>query len=125
MRSGWATTVSAATAIKTKICTTLRNDILQIIMRLSSSFTQRRKGRRKGAKRTAMSSCFASLRLPLRLCEKQLATNMIKLEGSQLAARIKQDVQTAIERMVQEQDVRPGLAAVRVGDDPASAIYVR
>jgi methylenetetrahydrofolate dehydrogenase (NADP+) / methenyltetrahydrofolate cyclohydrolase len=50
---------------------------------------------------------------------------MIKLEGSQLAARIKQDVQTAIERMVQEQDVRPGLAAVRVGDDPASAVYVR
>ena len=50
---------------------------------------------------------------------------MIKLEGSQLAARIKQDVQTAIGRMVQEQDVRPGLAAVRVGDDPASAVYVR
>ena len=50
---------------------------------------------------------------------------MIKLEGSQLAARIKADVQTAIERMVQEYDVRPGLAAVRVGDDPASAVYVR
>jgi methylenetetrahydrofolate dehydrogenase (NADP+)/methenyltetrahydrofolate cyclohydrolase len=50
---------------------------------------------------------------------------MIKLEGSQLAARIKQDVQAAIERMVQEQDVRPGLAAVRVGEDPASAVYVR
>ena len=50
---------------------------------------------------------------------------MIKLEGSQLAARIKQDVQTAIGRMVQEQDVRPGLAAVRVGDDPASAVYVK
>jgi methylenetetrahydrofolate dehydrogenase (NADP+)/methenyltetrahydrofolate cyclohydrolase len=50
---------------------------------------------------------------------------MIKLEGSQLAARIKHEVQTAIERMVQEQDVRPGLAAVRVGDDPASAVYVR
>jgi len=50
---------------------------------------------------------------------------MIKLEGSQLAARIKQDVQAAIERMVQEQDVRPGLAAVRVGDDPASAVYVK
>src|ERR1051326_6244131 len=50
---------------------------------------------------------------------------MIKLEGSQLAARIKQDVQNAIERMVQDQDVRPGLAAVRVGDDPASEVYVR
>src|SRR6185436_9787314 len=46
---------------------------------------------------------------------------MIKLEGSQLAARIKHDVQNTIERM----DVRPGLAAVRVGEDPASAVYVR
>src|ERR1051325_1682823 len=46
---------------------------------------------------------------------------MIKLEGSQLAARIKQDVQNAIERM----NVRPGLAAVRVGEDAASAVYVR
>ena len=50
---------------------------------------------------------------------------MIKLEGSQLATRIKHDVQTAVERMVKEHDVRPGLAAVRVGDDPASAVYVR
>jgi len=50
---------------------------------------------------------------------------MIKLEGSQLAARIKQDVQNAIELMVKDHDVRPGLAAVRVGDDPASAVYVR
>src|SRR6185369_15129440 len=50
---------------------------------------------------------------------------MIKLEGSQLAARIKQDVQNTVERMVQEQDVRPGLAAVRVGEDPASAVYVK
>jgi len=50
---------------------------------------------------------------------------MIKLEASQLAARIKQDVQNAIERMVKEHDVRPGLAAVRVGNDPASEVYVR
>ena len=50
---------------------------------------------------------------------------MIKLEGSQLAARIKQDVQNTIHQMVKEQDVRPGLAAVRVGEDPASAVYVR
>ncbi len=50
---------------------------------------------------------------------------MIKLEGSQLAARIKQDLQNTVERMAQEHDVRPGLAAVRVGEDPASAVYVR
>ena len=50
---------------------------------------------------------------------------MIKLEATQLAARIKQEVQAEIERMVKEHDVRPGLAAVRVGEDPASAVYVR
>jgi methylenetetrahydrofolate dehydrogenase (NADP+) / methenyltetrahydrofolate cyclohydrolase len=50
---------------------------------------------------------------------------MIKLEATQLAARIKQEVQAEIERMVREHDVRPGLAAVRVGEDPASAVYVR
>ena len=53
--------------------------------------------------------------------------NMIgkNIEAANLAARIKQDVQAQIERMVKEHDVRPGLAAVRVGEDPASAVYVR
>jgi methylenetetrahydrofolate dehydrogenase (NADP+)/methenyltetrahydrofolate cyclohydrolase len=50
---------------------------------------------------------------------------MIKLEAANLATRIKQEVQADIERMFKEQGVRPGLAAVRVGEDPASAVYVR
>lgn len=50
---------------------------------------------------------------------------MIKLEATNLAARIKQEVQTEIVRMVSEHGVRPGLAAVLVGEDPASAVYVR
>lgn len=50
---------------------------------------------------------------------------MKKLEAANLAARIKQEVQAEIERMVNEHGVRPGLAAVRVGEDPASAVYVR
>src|SRR5215207_4187622 len=45
---------------------------------------------------------------------------MIKLEAADLAARIKEEVKTEIER-----GIRPTLAAVRVGDDPASAVYVR
>ena len=45
---------------------------------------------------------------------------MIKLEAADLAARIKADVKAEIER-----GVRASLAAVRVGDDPASAVYVR
>ena len=47
------------------------------------------------------------------------------LEAASLAARIKDEVKTAVERMVAERGIRPCLAAVRVGDDPASAVYVR
>jgi len=49
-----------------------------------------------------------------------VAINMIKLEAADLAARIKEEVKAEIER-----GIRPTLAAVRVGDDPASAVYVR
>lgn len=47
------------------------------------------------------------------------------LDGAVVAARIKQEVQDEIARMVETSGYRPGLAAVRVGDDPASAVYVR
>jgi len=45
---------------------------------------------------------------------------MIKLEAAALAARIKEEVKVEIDG-----GVRAALAAVRVGDDPASAVYVR
>jgi len=47
------------------------------------------------------------------------------LEGAVVAAEIKREVQTEVERMFQTTGHRPCLAAVRVGDDPASAVYVR
>src|SRR6266850_2107217 len=47
------------------------------------------------------------------------------LEGGLVAAEIKQKVQADVERMVREHHVRPCLAAVRLGDDPASAVYVK
>ena len=49
----------------------------------------------------------------------------MKLEAAQLAARIKQEVQADIDVLLKENGVRPCLAAVRVGEDPASAVYVR
>lgn len=45
----------------------------------------------------------------------------MRLEAAKLATRIKQEVQAEIN----ERGVRPTLAAVRVGDDPASAVYVQ
>ena len=45
---------------------------------------------------------------------------MIKLEAAGLAAKIKDEVKAEIER-----GIRASLAAVRVGDDPASAVYVK
>ena len=47
------------------------------------------------------------------------------LDGAVVAAQIKQEVQAEIEELVRARGVRPCLAAVRVGDDPASAVYVR
>jgi methylenetetrahydrofolate dehydrogenase (NADP+) / methenyltetrahydrofolate cyclohydrolase len=47
------------------------------------------------------------------------------LDGGVVAAQIKNDVKSQIERMLANYNVRPGLAAVRVGDDPASAVYVK
>jgi methylenetetrahydrofolate dehydrogenase (NADP+)/methenyltetrahydrofolate cyclohydrolase len=45
---------------------------------------------------------------------------MIKLEAADLAAKIKEEVKAEIAG-----GVRASLAAVRVGDDPASSVYVR
>jgi methylenetetrahydrofolate dehydrogenase (NADP+)/methenyltetrahydrofolate cyclohydrolase len=46
------------------------------------------------------------------------------LEGAILANKIKQEVKSEIDRLVETRAMRPALAAVRVGDDPASAVYV-
>lgn len=56
---------------------------------------------------------------------ENIKTRARLLEASSLAARIKHEVQTEIESLVSSRGVRPCLAAVRVGDDPASAVYVR
>lgn len=47
------------------------------------------------------------------------------LEGAVIADRIKQEVRRDVEHLVAEHQVTPCLAAVRVGDDAASAVYVR
>jgi methylenetetrahydrofolate dehydrogenase (NADP+)/methenyltetrahydrofolate cyclohydrolase len=43
------------------------------------------------------------------------------IDGKAVAARVKQEVAAEVEQL----SVKPGLATVLVGDDPASAIYVR
>lgn len=47
------------------------------------------------------------------------------LDGSRIAEEIKREVAEEASRLEREYGVRPCLAAVRVGDDPASAVYVR
>jgi methylenetetrahydrofolate dehydrogenase (NADP+)/methenyltetrahydrofolate cyclohydrolase len=46
------------------------------------------------------------------------------IDGKQLAQTIQAEVAQGVERLVQQYGVRPGLAAVLVGDNPASQIYV-
>ena len=47
------------------------------------------------------------------------------LHGADIANQIKKEVAQKVEEFVRDYEVRPALAAVRVGDDPASAVYVR
>jgi methylenetetrahydrofolate dehydrogenase (NADP+)/methenyltetrahydrofolate cyclohydrolase len=57
-----------------------------------------------------------------------MVTEKIKarpLDGAVVAAQIKQEVQAEVEQMVETHGYRPCLAVVRVGEDPASAVYVR
>ena len=46
------------------------------------------------------------------------------LNGTEIAERIKAEVASHVKTLA-AQGIRPGLAAVLVGDDPASAVYVR
>jgi methylenetetrahydrofolate dehydrogenase (NADP+) / methenyltetrahydrofolate cyclohydrolase len=47
------------------------------------------------------------------------------LDGAPVADQIKRAVAQDVVQFVAEHQVKPSLAAVRVGDDPASAVYVR
>jgi tetrahydrofolate dehydrogenase/cyclohydrolase-like protein len=47
------------------------------------------------------------------------------IDGRQLAATVKSEVRSGIEALSASGGQRPGLAVVKVGDDAASAIYVR
>src|SRR5438270_2504093 len=48
-----------------------------------------------------------------------------KLDGARVAADIKREVTEEVERLRRDDGVTPRLATVLVGDDPASAVYVR
>ena len=47
------------------------------------------------------------------------------IDGRQMAADVRAEIAQAVSALTAETGVTPGLAAVLVGDDPASAIYVR
>ncbi len=51
---------------------------------------------------------------------------MVKiLDGAALAKEVRGEVAASVEEMQQKHQVTPGLAVILVGDDPASAVYVR
>src|SRR5947209_5757718 len=49
----------------------------------------------------------------------------ILLDGKQLAQTLQEEIARDVAALVQAKDVRPGLAAVLVGDNLASQVYVR
>jgi methylenetetrahydrofolate dehydrogenase (NADP+)/methenyltetrahydrofolate cyclohydrolase len=47
------------------------------------------------------------------------------IDGAAIAEAVRQDVKREVERLGKEHNLRPGLAVVLAGDNPASASYVR
>src|SRR5579885_2222968 len=47
------------------------------------------------------------------------------IDGKQLAAQVKSQIRQSIEATMARGHRRPGLAVVKVGDNPASEVYVR
>ena len=47
------------------------------------------------------------------------------IDGKALALRLREDIRKEVSNLEKNTGLRPGLAAVLVGDDPASAVYVR
>ena len=47
------------------------------------------------------------------------------IDGKAVAAQLRQDIARETEEFVRQQGRKPGLAVVLVGEDPASAVYVR
>ncbi len=49
---------------------------------------------------------------------------MVLLDGKILSAKVKEEVKVEVSKLVEEKNIKPGLAVVLVGDDAASATYV-
>ena len=47
------------------------------------------------------------------------------IDGKAIAAQLRSRVAAEVARLKREQQLQPGLAVVLVGDNPASAVYVR
>ena len=47
------------------------------------------------------------------------------IDGKKIAAEVRAELKEKIEKIVAETKRRPALAVILVGDDPASAVYVR
>jgi methylenetetrahydrofolate dehydrogenase (NADP+) / methenyltetrahydrofolate cyclohydrolase len=60
-----------------------------------------------------------------KLDEKQIKVRASKLDGARVAAEIKREVAVEVERMKRELALTPRLVTILVGDDAASAVYVR
>ncbi len=47
------------------------------------------------------------------------------IDGKKVAADVRQQVAAEVQRLIKEHGVKPGLAVVLVGEDPASKVYVK
>jgi 5,10-methylene-tetrahydrofolate dehydrogenase/methenyl tetrahydrofolate cyclohydrolase len=47
------------------------------------------------------------------------------IDGKKIAADVRAEVAAEVQRLIKEHGLKPGLAVVLVGEDPASKVYVK
>ena len=52
-------------------------------------------------------------------------SNCILMDGKALSNKIRENIKNEVQKIKKDSNLVPGLAVIMVGDDPASAIYVR
>jgi methylenetetrahydrofolate dehydrogenase (NADP+) / methenyltetrahydrofolate cyclohydrolase len=59
------------------------------------------------------------------MAEQKTDNRAAKLDGARVAAELRREVGAEVEQLARTHSIRPTLVVVRVGDDPASEVYVR
>ena len=76
-------------------------------------------------KAVALLVCLCYDFVTIQIMNKRVNVNPTIINGTEISRVIREEITTEVATLKSDHDLVPGLAVVLVGDDPASAVYVR